>query len=205
MTRFSSLSSLRMHFQVQSRLLGSLAVGLIILELANQTCNHAISEMLGLRPRSIQGLFGIFTSHFLHGDFTHLLTNLIPFLTLASIVLIRSQRDFFWATGSIMLGGGIGTWLVGQTGSIHVGCSGLVFGYLGFLFTLGIIERSITSILSAVGVAVLYRSLLWGLLPFQKGISWEMHTFGFMGGVWSAMTLVHILKKKSSSPSSISS
>jgi membrane associated rhomboid family serine protease len=195
MTVFSYLSSLWTYIQVQGRLLGSLALGLIGFEIANQMCNHAISEFLGLRPRSFQGIIGIFTSHFLHGDFTHLITNLIPLLTLAGLILLRNRRDFFWATGSIILASGIGTWCAGQSGSIHVGCSGLVFGYLGFLFTLGILERSLISILSAIGVTLLYHSLLWGLLPFQKGISWEMHTFGFMGGIWSATTLVRILKK----------
>lgn len=171
------------------RFLSILGGTLVVLEILNQGCGHSISHTLGLVPRSLQGVLGIFFSHFLHGDFTHLITNLVPLLTLSAIILFRGSRDFFWATLSIMIGSGVGTWIVGKSGSVHVGSSGLIFGYIGFLFALGFIERSLISLGSAVGVALVYRSFLWGLLPIHHGVSWEMHTFGFMAGIWAASTL----------------
>jgi membrane associated rhomboid family serine protease len=71
--------------------------------------------------------------------------------------------------------------------SVHVGASGVVFGYLGLLLTRGIVERSWWSAAVAVLVGVLYGWQLQGLMPGQEGISWEGHLFGFVGGVVAAI------------------
>jgi len=43
-------------------------------------------DAFGIRPRSIFGLIGIPLMPFLHGDFSHLLSNTFPFLILGWIV-----------------------------------------------------------------------------------------------------------------------
>jgi membrane associated rhomboid family serine protease len=31
--------------------------------------------------------------------------------------------------------------------------------------------------------------MIWGILPLQRGVSWEGHLFGFLGGVLAARIL----------------
>jgi membrane associated rhomboid family serine protease len=87
-----------------------------------------------------------------------------------------------------MLVSGLGVWLFGSAG-LHIGASGVVFGYLGFLLARGYFERNIPSILLSVIVGFLYGGAIWGVLPTQPGVSWEGHLFGFIGGVIAARFL----------------
>ena len=138
----------------------------------------------GIVPRSIDGLWGILWSPWLHGNFNHLIANTGPFLVLGTLVALRGMRDFLIATLAIMFLGGLGVWLTGGSHSVHIGASGLIFGYFGFLLTVGMTERSFKGILVTVLVAGVYGGLLWGVLPNQPGISWQGHLFGFLSGLW---------------------
>jgi membrane associated rhomboid family serine protease len=88
-----------------------------------------------------------------------------------------------------MLVSGLGTWLVGSSNSVHIGASGIIFGYLGFLLLRGYFERNFPSILLSLIVGFLYGGTIWGVLPIQYGVSWQMHLFGFIGGVIAARLL----------------
>ncbi|WP_421658336.1 rhomboid family intramembrane serine protease [Leptothermofonsia sp. ETS-13] len=147
-------------------------------------------DVYGIIPRNLIGLRGILFAPFLHGNFPHLIGNIIPFLVLGWLIMLREISDFFWVTLVSGLVSGLGTWLFGSPG-VHVGASGVIFGYLGYLLLRGFFERSILSIAISLGVGVLYGSLLWGVLPMQYGISWEGHLFGFIGGVLAARLLVN--------------
>ena len=70
--------------------------------------------------------------------------------------------------------------------SHHVGASGLVFGYFGYLIVRGWYERRFGSILVAIGVIILYGGLIVGVLPTQGLVSWEAHLFGLIAGVLAA-------------------
>lgn len=146
-------------------------------------------DIFGIIPRTSIGLRGILFAPLLHGSFAHLLGNTIPFVTLGWLILLRETSDFFWVTLLSALVGGMGTWLFGAPG-VHIGASGVIFGYLGYLLLRGYFERSALSIAISLGVGTLYGSLLWGVLPMQYGISWEGHLFGFLGGVVAARFLV---------------
>jgi membrane associated rhomboid family serine protease len=84
----------------------------------------------------------------------------------------------------------MGVWLFGAPHTVHVGASGLIFGYLGYLLARGWFERSVSAMLLGLAALVLYGGVLWGVLPGQRGISWEGHFFGFIGGVAAARLLV---------------
>jgi membrane associated rhomboid family serine protease len=88
-----------------------------------------------------------------------------------------------------MLVGGIGTWFFGGVGTNHIGASGLVFGYFGFLLARAIVERSLPAISAAMVVVMLYGSLIWGIFPLVQGVSWQMHFFGMVGGILAAWYL----------------
>jgi len=145
-------------------------------------------NQFGIFPRQISGLRGILFAPFLHGGFAHLIANTVPFVTLGWLVMLRRTADFWVVTVIAMLIGGLGTWLFGTPGC-HIGASGVIFGYLGYLISRGYFERRLGSALFSIVVLVVYGGLLWGVLPLQVGISWEGHLFGFIGGVIAAKLL----------------
>jgi membrane associated rhomboid family serine protease len=140
----------------------------------------------GIYPRTSIGLKGILFAPFLHGSFGHLISNTIPFVVMGWFVMLRETKEFFLVSAIALLASGFGVWLFGAPGSLHIGASGVVFGYFGFLLARAYFERSALSIALALTVGILYGSLIWGVLPTQIGISWEGHLFGFIGGVLAA-------------------
>ncbi len=143
----------------------------------------------GVIPRTTTGLRGILFAPFIHGSLNHLVTNSLPFLVLGWLVILRNARHFIPVTLLSMLGAGLMAWLVGAPGSVHVGASGVVFGYLGFLMLSGWFARSFASIALSIGVTVAWGGLVFGVMPGQPGISWQAHLGGFLGGVLAARWL----------------
>lgn len=181
--------ALARELKLQVRILGGLVAIMWVAEVLDQLFFGGQLDVFGIIPRNVIGLRGIAFAPFLHGSFAHLIGNTIPFLVLGWLIMLRETRDFIWVTLVVALASGLGTWLFGTPG-IHIGASGVVFGYLGYLLLRGFFERRIGSILISLFVGVLYGSLIWGVLPLQQGISWEGHLFGFLGGVLAARLLV---------------
>lgn len=146
-------------------------------------------NVYGIWPHHIIGLRGILFAPFLHGSLGHLIANTIPFVVLGWFVMLRETRDFFVVSAITMLVSGLGTWFLGSPNSVHIGASGLIFGYLGFLLLRGYFERNFPSILLSLVVGFLYGGTILGVLPTQPGISWQGHLFGFIGGVIAARLL----------------
>jgi membrane associated rhomboid family serine protease len=145
-------------------------------------------DIYGIIPRHAIGLRGILFAPFLHGNFAHLIGNTVPFIALGWLIMLRETSDFLWVSLITGFVSGLGTWLFGSSG-IHIGASGVIFGYLGYLLARGYFERSMTAIAMSLFVGALYGSLIWGVLPTRIGISWEGHLFGFIGGVLAAKLL----------------
>lgn len=159
------------------------------LEIVDQLFLRGWLDRFGIRPRSLEGLWGIVLAPLLHGGFGHLMANTAPFVMLGWLVIVRRTLDFFLVTAIAMLVGGLGVWLLGDPRSVHIGASGVIFGFLGYLLLRGYFERSFTSIALAIIVGIVYGGALWGLLPGERGISWEGHFFGFTGGAGAARLL----------------
>jgi membrane associated rhomboid family serine protease len=143
----------------------------------------------GIRPRQLSGLSGILLGPFFHGNIFHILNNSIGIILLGSIILLRGMAKFIFVTLVSMLISGIGIWLIGSSGSNHIGYSGIIFGYFGYLLLTGIFDKKIGSILISIFTVTLYGGMIFGVLPTHVGISWEGHLFGFIGGVISAFLL----------------
>ena len=180
-------NALARELKTQGTILGGFVATIWVLEVVDIFLGGALNRY-GILPRNLIGLRGILFAPFLHGNFAHLIANTIPFLTLGWFVMLRETSDFFVVTGITMLVSGLGVWLFGSAG-LHIGASGVVFGYLGFLLARGYFERNIPSILLSVIVGFLYGGAIWGVLPTQPGVSWEGHLFGFVGGVIAASFL----------------
>ena len=145
-------------------------------------------ETFGIVPRTSRGLLGILFAPFLHTGFSHLLANTVAFLLFGGLVLFREERDFWIVTVIGALFSGVGTWLVGRT-AVHVGASGVIFAYFGYLLLTGWFERRVLSLILSVLVFLVWWRTLFGLMPNQQGISWEGHLFGLVGGMLAARLL----------------
>lgn len=144
---------------------------------------------LGIAPHSFTGLRGILFAPFLHGGFYHVAANTVPFIVLGWFVMLRNVSDFYFVSVMSALVGGLGTWLVGRPCTVHVGVSGVIFGYLGYLLFRGYFERSFVAIAISIAIAIAYGGMIWGVLPTRGYISWEGHLFGFIGGILAAKLL----------------
>lgn len=187
------LSELKSATTARFQLLGIVFISLWSVEIIDFLFFRGRLNQYGIRPRSLSGLWGIPLAPILHGDFNHLIANTLPLLTLSWWVMLRSIRTWVMATVIITVLGGTGTWLFGGLLSllsgvqtVHIGASGLVFGYLGFLLGRGLYERTMGAIAVALFVLVTYGTMFLGLFPGQQGISWESHLFGFISGIIAA-------------------
>ncbi len=152
--------------------------------LINTTFDGALLKF-GIQPRTLHGLCGILFAPFLHGDLRHLLSNTVPLLILGGTIAIHDRRTFNSITAwNILFGGGL-VWLLARS-AVHVGASGLIFGYFGFIVARGWFDRSFISLTIGLVVGVTYASILWGVLPSSPGVSWEGHLFGLIAGVVGA-------------------
>ncbi|MGL5134008.1 MAG: rhomboid family intramembrane serine protease [Planktothrix sp.] len=189
-------SSLTQELKSHILILGGIVAFLWMIEIIDFFVFRGGLNRLGIRPHHIQGLQGIFFAPFLHGNFRHLASNTVPLIALGWFVMLRDVKDFFIVTFITIIVSGFGVWLFGSPNTIHIGASGVVFGYLGFLLLRGFFERSFLSIVLSLVVGWLYGGLLWGVLPLQYGISWQGHLFGFIGGVFAAQILAKSYRNK---------
>ncbi len=141
---------------------------------------------LGVIPRTLLGLRGILLAPFLHGSLAHIVSNSIPFLLLGWLVILRDPRHFLPVTMISMVGSGLMAWLIGATGSVHIGASGVIFGYLGFLMLAGWFARSLASIAMSFVVIALWGGMVVGVMPGTVGVSWQAHLGGLVAGVYAA-------------------
>lgn len=135
----------------------------------------------GVRPGEISGLIGLVTAPFIHVSPGHLLANTLPLIVLGIFVNLNGRN--FWAVSIFVAiaGGGL-TWLLGRPVS-HVGASGLVFGFFGYILMRAWRERSLAAISLALAAMLLYGGLIWGIFPsFVRRYSWEGHLFGLIAG-----------------------
>jgi len=141
--------------------------------------------IFGIHPRRIFGLIGIPLMPFLHSDYGHVAGNTFG-LIIFGITIIWQDRHEFWVVFiAVALVSGLGIWLMGESGSIHIGASGVVYGFFGYLLALGYFERSFSSIIRACILLFFFNGLLW-IDTTEVGISWEAHLFGLLSGIWVA-------------------
>lgn len=193
--RSSEDKAIQQELRTHILILGGLVALMWGIELFDQFVFRRIGfrqtlDVFGIIPRNPIGLRGILFAPFLHGNFAHLIGNTVPFVFLGWLIMLRETRDFIWVSLITALVSGGGTWLFGSPG-FHIGASGVIFGYLGYLISRGYFERKPLTIAMSLFVGVTYGSMIWGVLPMRVGISWEGHLFGFLGGILAARFLVN--------------
>lgn len=139
----------------------------------------------GVLPGSFSGMIGILTSPLIHGSFSHLISNTAPLIILGISIFYFYPKKAYASFLIIYLGTGILVWLLGRE-VYHIGASGIVYGYVSFLFFNGLFRKDNKSIALSLLVVFMYGGLVWGILPGMKGISWESHFFGAVMGLIAA-------------------
>lgn len=188
-------SDIKGELKMQGFILAGVVALLWVIELVDLVLGGAL-DSFGIHPRSVEGLPGILLAPFLHGGFRHLAANTGPLIVLGWFIMLWETRQFFWVwiIGTVV--GGVGVWLTGASESVHIGASIVVFAFLGYLLLRGFFERRVLAIAGSVVVGLLYGGLIFGVLPGQKGISWQGHLFGFLGGVLAAWLMARGRRRK---------
>jgi len=155
-----------------------------IIHLLNYLSGYTLSSF-GLVPRQFSHLYGIFTSPFLHADFTHIISNSFPLFILSIISLTRGKLYFAANSLFIIVVGGACVWLFARSAN-HIGASGWIFGLWGLSIASAWFQRDLKSLAIATVVIVLYGGMIWGVLPTQPQVSFEGHAFGMMAGILAA-------------------
>ncbi|MGE3244830.1 MAG: rhomboid family intramembrane serine protease [Beijerinckiaceae bacterium] len=154
-------------------------------EIVNLATGYRLNQWFGLLPRTAWGLTGVPLMPLLHGSIAHASANTVPVLIFGLLMQLSAPRRLALVSVLIVIASGLAVWLFGRS-SIHVGASGLIFGWFGFLIARGYFERTFGSIAIALAVGILYGGFIWGVLPLHTRISWEAHLFGALAGIAAA-------------------
>ncbi len=139
----------------------------------------------GLYPRTTQGLIGIITAPLIHGDAAHLGSNTLPLFILGSVMFYFYRPIAFQVFGWVYFITGFWVWVAARQ-AYHIGASGLVYGFITFIFFSGVFRRDVKLLSISLFVAFLYGGTAYGILPLTKSISWESHLMGSLAGFITA-------------------
>lgn len=180
-------------------LLAAMVAAMWIVELVDRSLDGSL-DRLGIEPKRLEGLLGLPFAPFLHTGAPHLAANTLPLLVLGSIIALSGLRVFVIVTLTCGLLAGLGTWATADEGTIHIGASGIVFGYASYLMVRGLYTRRALDMLVGVIVLAIYGATM--LVSFQErpGVSWQAHLFGAMGGVLAAALIDRDQERRATRP-----
>ncbi len=148
-------------------------------------CIGSKLNVLGIIPRRVRGLPGIIVSPFLHQNFNHLFFNTIPLFVLGLVLLARGMHEFIQVTLAIVVLGGLCVWLFARRAR-HIGASGLISGYFGYIVLTAYFQPSFTMVIVALLVLYYFGGIFFGIFPREEKVSWESHLYGFLSGLVTA-------------------
>lgn len=165
--------------------IGAFGAVLVVVQIVNMFMNDRLNAE-GIVPRTVGGLWGVLDAPLLHNGWGHLLSNLIPLLIFGFLILVSGLQQFVAVTVLVWLVSGFGVWLTAPSGSVTVGASTLVFGWLAFLVLRGFFSRHVAQIAVGIVLLALWGGIFWGMVPGKDGMSWQGHVFGALGGALAA-------------------
>lgn len=154
---------------------------LYIIRIVESTFNLNFTE-LGILPREVSGLKGILLAPLIHADYLHLFSNSLPLLVSVFFIVYAYPKSAIYVFIITYIFSGAGVWFLGRE-AYHIGASGLIFGFIAFLFCMGVLRKEKKSIGIALIIVFLYGGTLCGILPTDPSVSFESHLFGFTTGV----------------------
>ena len=178
------LANKHLNTSQQIKFVLSIFVILSVIELINLFTGRMLNQ-LGTIPRYVPGLRGIVLGPFIHGSLQHYFSNIVPICIFSYLLLQYGVKRYTLVSLWIILSAGVLVWLFGRAAS-HVGVSGVIYGYFGYLVLAGFLSGKFKLMLISVLVAFFYGGLIWGVLPSTPFVSWESHLFGFLAGLVAA-------------------
>ena len=160
-------------------------IGIVVIIWAVHIVNHFMGYSLaqyGIYPRYIPALKGILFAPFIHANMLHITNNTAIFLILGAMVSLSGYKRLWSLSIFVILLGGLLVWCLGRE-NYHIGLSGVIFGYWGFVVFNGFAEKSLKAILISIVAIVFYGGLFFGILPTDARISFESHLFGAFAGL----------------------
>jgi len=159
-----------------------------LVEVVDTVDDHRL-DTWGIEPHDVEGLRGVAAAPFLHASFDHLISNTIPFVILGLAIALSGVARVAAVTVIVIVVGGLGTWVFAPENTVHIGASGVVFGYASYLISRGVVDRNALELAMGALVVVVWGGALLASLAPQEGISWQGHLFGAIGGVIAARLL----------------
>lgn len=175
------LKRTHISFKSQLRIVIIVCSILTAIEILNVLSGRSFNA-IGIIPRDFEsGLRGILLAPFIHANIGHFLANIIPFSIFSFLVLQHGLVRYMLVTGVCIILSGLLVWGMGRS-AIHIGSSGLIYGYFGFLLLAGLFSRELKLIAISAFVGISYGGLIFGILPVMPFVSWESHLFGLLSG-----------------------
>ena len=153
-------------------------------------------DQYGITPRQIGSLPGIIYAPFLHVSYEHLAANTLPLLILGAIICGRSRGEFAVVTVLGILATGGLTWIFARS-ACHIGASGLIFCYFGYLASLAYFNRTFGALCLSVACILGYGGMIRGIFPTSTPVSWESHLAGLVAGTALAWMMAKLKKTPS--------
>lgn len=159
-----------------------------LVQIVNVAEHYSLNQF-GLRPRRLDGLWGVLAAPLLHQSWGQLGSDTVSVVLIGWVLLLAGVRSWLTVSAIVLVVGGLLTWLVAPSGEL-VGASGIVFGWLGYLIARAYFSRKIRWILVAAFVVFFFGGLLLGLLPtFGAHVPWQAHGSGFAAGILAGAVL----------------
>lgn len=187
---FTTSASARANFWLAAKIAFGFVALLWMVDFFNVVLGLDL-QRFGVRPRELAGLPGIVLAPLLHGGLPHLISNSVPLFVLGTGMLYLYPNSALKVLPAVYFGPGIAVWLFGSPSSVHIGASGLVYGFVGYVLAAGLIRRDRRAIAASMLVYFLYGTLVWGVFPIKPGVSWETHLAAALIGVAMAIALRH--------------
>lgn len=170
-------------FSTQIKVVAFVMLLLLGLEVFNALTGRALNQF-GLLPGG--SLLGVLVAPFLHADTLHFSANFLPLAVFLFLLLQHGWGRCVLVTVWVIVIGGLGVWFFGRY-SIHVGASGVIYGYFAYLFLAGLLSHSLKLWLISLLLGLFYGGIVFGVLPSRPDVSWEAHLFGFLAGLLAAI------------------
>jgi membrane associated rhomboid family serine protease len=145
-------------------------------------------SQFGIYPRHAGGLVGILCAPLIHASVPHLFANTPPIIVIGTMLLYGYPRASSVFLPVLYLGSGIAVWLFARE-AYHIGASGIAFGMLFFVLTVGVIRWQRRTIAISLVVFFLYGGMISGIVPGASEISFESHLSGALFGILLAFLL----------------
>lgn len=117
----------------------------------------------------------------------HRVVNIFPFMLFSFLILMRRDGIYAMLHLSVLdaIVGGMFVWCFGRADTIHVGSSGLICAYYGYILSTSIYGEDSRKALISSAAFVAYLAIFFMFFPMsssEEKVSWESNAIGVLIG-----------------------